>query len=555
MEGPSIDQLLVDVGKSDTLLAVFRGTAESDVDGVPKFTPDTCRLLVRNIACRSYARGLLELCHLLNIADACATGRGSYYYFFWDSGLARPSAFRGYVRQALESGTFARDGFSAGGDGVTVDYPDGTFTVTYGRMPYLSALLDFVVNAIGFEAVDDAVAAMTAAGATRAAVSDAANGLARAVYEFLREHLPSAQNQRKFHRMTGFLKSRLGEDFDISMVDDQTVLDFWIAESPKPSEDGTDFVTFQTVLRSFVNIIRALQDAQSQHEMRYTRSIRTDREAGEVDPDAVLGAIEHGEERQNPLDELEQEPVNAAKFLNKTEAGDLKLVLDSGAEALRLPVSVLRAIVFGKAQGRISQALRRKADSAEMQALFRDAAEETYDQRRAQLEGRLEHIRNVQLAAVHILIRARRTEAVDAILTLWPDLDLGPVAEALRSAEPAADNVVALHGDRVTDRFVALLEDPDRVGPALAEGIGEARRAFKGISRIGFRDDEVDEDGVIEAHAMAVPLLDGIAQQVRAYLGRLDGVPLPGDGWQGLCQSDRNLFAAHFRLLYEGART
>ncbi len=555
MEGPSIDQLLVEVGKSDTLLAVFRGTSESEVDGVPKFSPDTCRALVRHIACRSYARSLLELCHLLNIADACVTGRGGYLYFFWDSGPARPSAFRGYVRQAIDAGGFGRDGFTVASEGVTVDYPDGTFTVTFGRMPYLSAMLDFVVNAIGFEAVDEAVAAMTGAGPTRAAVSDAANGLARAVYEFLREHLPSAQNQRKFQRLTAFLKAELGEGFDISMVDDQTVLNFWLAESPKPSEDGTDFRTFQTVLRSFVHIIRALEDAQSQHDMRHTRSIGTDREAGEVDPDAVLGAIEHGGERHNPLDGLGQEPMSAVKFLNKQELGDLELVLETGAEALRLPISILRAIVFGRAQGRISQALRRKADRAELRELFRNAAEETYDQRRAVLENRLEHIRRVQLAAVHALIRSRRSEAVEAILTLWPALDLAPVAEMLKASGGATGNVVALHGDRITDRFIDLLEDPQQVGPELAEAIAEARRAYKGISRQGFGEQEADADLVIEAHARAVPLLDDIAKQVQAYLGRLDGVALPDGGWDGLCQADRDRFAAHFEVLYEGAMT
>jgi len=545
MEGPSIDQLLVEVGKSDTLLAAFRCTSESEVDGVPKFAPDTCRALVRRIACRSYARGLLELCHLLNIADASATGHRSCFHFFWESGPARSSAFRGYVRQALDQGGFARDGFSVSGEGVTVDYPDGTFTVTYGRMPYLSALLDFVANAVGFEVIDDAVSELIAAGPTRAAVSEASNRLSRDVYKFLQDHLPSAQNQRKFHSISQFLKARLGDQFDVSMVDDQTVLDFWMAESANPDEDGTDFMMFQTVLKSFVNIIRALEDAQSQHDMRHTRSIGMDREAGEVDPDSVLGAIEHGEERRSLLEELEQAPLNTVKFLNKTEVTDLKLVLENDAEALRLPVSVLRAGVFGKAQSRISQALRRKADRAELTALFREAASETYEQRLAQLEALLDHIRNVQRAATHVLVRARRAEAVEAILALWPDLDLKPVADALSSG-PVADNVVALHGGRVSERFVDLLEDASRVGPDLAAAVGEARRAFKGISRNGFRDDDIDKEDVIAAHALAFPVLDGIAQQVRAYLSRLDTVTLPAGGWEGLCEADRDRFAAHF---------
>lgn len=555
MEGPSIDQMLVEVGKSETLLAVFQTTCESDVDGVPKFTHDTCRTLMRHIACRSYARGLLELCHLLNIADAGAVGRGGYVYFFWDSGPARSRSFRGYVRRTMEAGGFTREGFEAGAEGVTATYPDGTFMVTYGRMPYLSALLDFVVNAVGFTVIDDALAEMKAAGPTRSAVSDAANGLARAVYDFLREHLPSAQNQRKFQRMTGFLKEAMDGDFDTAMIDDQTVLDFWLAESPKPSEDGTDFRTFQTVLKTFVQLIRSLDDAQSQHEMRHTRSIGTDREAGEVDPDAILAAIEHGEERQNPLLALGAPPLDAVKFLNKQEHVDLELVLDSGVEALRLPVSILRATVFGKAQGRISQALRRRAKADELEALFRDGAEESYLDRRALWDSRLAHIRRVQMAAIHALVRGKRSEAVEAILTLWPDLDLAPVAEALKSAEPAGGNVVSLHGGRVTERFMDLLEDPKAVGPDLAEAIAEARRAFKGIARQGFRDDEADQPEVGDAHAQAVPVLEIVAKQLLAFLGRLDTIDIPGGDWDGLYQADRDRFSAQFRLLYQGDMT
>ena len=74
MSSAMVESLVLDAGKSPELVAALSLVMEADVNGEPKFTPRDCRELTKVITCRTYAKPLLELCHLVRIADACAQG-------------------------------------------------------------------------------------------------------------------------------------------------------------------------------------------------------------------------------------------------------------------------------------------------------------------------------------------------------------------------------------------------------------------------------------------------------------------------------------------------
>ena len=64
------ERMLLEAGKSSELANVFRTVADTEADGVAKFSDSLCRDLVRTVVCRVYAPPLLELCHLIRAADA-----------------------------------------------------------------------------------------------------------------------------------------------------------------------------------------------------------------------------------------------------------------------------------------------------------------------------------------------------------------------------------------------------------------------------------------------------------------------------------------------------
>ena len=176
--GAAAERMLLEADKSVELANVFRVVADAEADGVPKFSEPLCRDLVRAIVCRVYAPPLLELCHLIRAAESCA---GGYEAFFWGSGPARAAAFRAYAEGNLVPTT----GVTAMTSGLKLGYADSDFTVTYSRMPFLSALLEFLVTSIGYRPVDDAVEPLRARGTTAKQVSAVAKDMASQVYAYL----------------------------------------------------------------------------------------------------------------------------------------------------------------------------------------------------------------------------------------------------------------------------------------------------------------------------------------------------------------------------------
>ena len=403
----SAEQLTLHDATSAGLKAVFRTVAETEMDGLPKYSPSVCRNLAKTIACRIYAPAILELCHLVNIADACGFGRDRCERFFWDSGTANAANFRSYIDRATATGGWRRSGFERLGSGIEIAYSDGEFTIAFGRMPFLSALAEFLLTALGYERVDAVLTALLAEEPSRKTVSDRANDLSRAVYEFLKEHLPTAQHQRKFHQLVDFAAGRHGVHFGPADIDDETIIAFWQEKSLAAQSDATDFKTYQTVFKSFVRLIQSLERAREIVAVEDPAVLGTDHDAGEFNPKTIVAAVDRIEEPVNVLLALEESALNRVKLLNRKEFGELSAIFDCGQVLAAVKRSFLRNEVFGKAQRRITQSLRRKGGGEPVAARIRDSATEDYDGCIARYGALLEHTERVLLASLYCLVRLK----------------------------------------------------------------------------------------------------------------------------------------------------
>lgn len=556
MAGVSAEQLILEVGKSSELVAAFQMVAEAEMDGEPKFSPQICRDLAKAIACRTYAKAVLELCHLVRVADAVA-GRAGYEMFFWGGGVARASAFRAQILDAVRRRGGRVPGLTVGDSGVAVGYPDGSFTITFGRMPFLSAFLEFLITTVGYADADGLLRGTLGAGTTQKTVSQQANALSRQIYDYLKDHLPTAQNQRKFRRLIDFMVGQAGEDFEAASVDDAAIFDFWCAESAGTTADGADFKTFPATFKAFIRLRQTLACAADYRAIGNAKVIGFDREAGEVDPDAILGMIETVDDYHSPLTALEEPPAGAIKFLNRRETLALTLLFDCGEAAFALPLSLMRCEVFGKGQGQITQALRRKVDDDELRGLIADCAPETYVDRQQDLGDISTHLSRVLLASLHALARNRDRQAINLVMALRPDLDFSAVGELLK-VEPAGGsgsgggNVVVLRAAAFSDRFLASIEDAERVGPEIAGLMAEARKAFRGLSRQGFDDKSLDDPQVAKGFTEGAPVLIEIGAQVSAFVDLLGRLTLPYGDWNRQFAADKIAFSKQFECLYGG---
>ena len=539
MNAAVAERLLLEADKSAELANAFRTVADAEADEQPKFTEVICRDLVRTVVCRVYALPLLELCHLIRAADGCA---GGYEAFFWGGGPARAGAFRGYAERNLVS----LPGIAAAKTGLKLDYPGGTFTVTYSRMPFLSAMLEFLVTVIGYRAVDDVIEPLRARGATGKQVSNAAKELASQLYAYLKEHLSSAQSQRKFRRLIAFLDRAADDSPDA--IDDALILDFWLEESA--SDEGADFKTFRAVYLAFLRFIQALAAAQNRDGLENVKVLGADRSAGEAEPHELEYGLETVGETENPLDKLADDPCSAVRFLTKTEARSLELLVESDTVADRLPLSVLRCEVFGAAQARITQGLRRRLAPDAFLALIDDSVAQDYAECRARFSALAEHVERSLLASFHALAEAGRAEAITVLLRLRPDLDYSSLAAQFAVTGPEDDNVIPFAPHGVAARFATLLAATDSLTEPLRNFVTDAKTAYAGLSRQGFRDRDMADPAVADGFAAGEAPLFALRTRLSAFgqvLARAGG---DDAAYGSQFERDRILFLRQFRVLY-----
>ena len=340
----TVETLVLDAGQSSELAAAFSLVDDTDIDGEPRFSPKVCHELKKVIVCRTYTTPVLELCHLVRIADACSNGAG-YEMFFWGGGAARASAFRAQATMAGDLPLCEVDE-----NGVNAFYPDGRLSVSFGRMPFLSAFMEFLITALGYETVDGALRPITEADVTAEIVSAQANGLSKSIYNYLKEHLPAVQAQRKFRRLISFMEDEKGADFQLGDVDDECIMAFWERVSGEVGDGGADFKTFAAAFKAFVRLGQVLEHALDLHGLERAQPIGSDRDAGEIDPERLSELLDDVSEELNPLLALCDGPAAAIKFLNKREFEALETLFESGRTGLGMPLSLMRAKPSAKAR-------------------------------------------------------------------------------------------------------------------------------------------------------------------------------------------------------------
>ena len=97
---------------------------------------------------------------------------------------------------------------------------------------------------------------------------------------------------------------------------------------------------------------------------------------------------------------------------------------------------------------------------------------------------------------------------------------------------------------------MALLEDPDQAGPELAGLMADAHASYRGLSRKGFTDADVEDEenlGVFEAGA---DILSQLKVTLQNFTDRLGQMVLEGEDWRDQYQLDRQIFAQQFKKLY-----
>ncbi|MDP6563658.1 MAG: hypothetical protein QF578_02430 [Alphaproteobacteria bacterium] len=526
------DDGLLDGGADGQMLADFGALADATgPSGEPKFPPRPLAHLARFLVGRGGGPNrdapLFELCHLVNAVDAAGGTTDGRWGFFLGQDLVRARSCRQHLREMLSADGWCRGGFEMTADGVSITYADDAFSLSFGRMPFLVALFEFLATMENYQGLNDGLDVMVQEAGSRRAVQDAANRIAAELRQYRNRHLDRGGNDEAFATIQGFMHGRVGEEQgDRWRLDDAAILTFWRQHNLGACK------TYRKAFEHFADFLDAVTTASARQAGAAAAPLGADRETGEVEPDDLSHArspLDDLAAWRDPLPLLDQGPAAEIKFFTKSgERDPLAPLMAFGPFAVRLPLAFLRYLSFGAVQTQISQGLRIHPGQPVLVDHLSCAEAESYPERR-DLYGRLlEHLGRMQKATYYALRQAR--------------------------AEAVGDNVMALGaaGDgRMFERARRDLADEDEFSEAEQAALeDEGAREFRRISRRGFDEEALADEDRQEGFRIGAGVLYAVGNVLSRYLGELGKLDGDGAGLASLLEADRATFAGEFGKLY-----
>ena len=440
---------------------------------------------------------LYELCHLVNIADACGFTGDERMLFFMGAERVSPAVVIKQINGKLAENGWRRGGFEADDKGVAITYADGEFSVRFGRMPLLVALYEFLAGMDDFtffNELNDIFDEMLSGPVTMKSIKAATGRLASKFRKYRHTHMDWARHEEKFDRIAPFLTEHAVDGK--WRVDDPAILDFWLLHS-----HGKEFKGYKTVFDAFVTLLRTIQRASLGKSAEGARTMGLDYEAGEVDVgDDARMSFDDFSEWRSPFATFDEAGLKDIKFFKaSSERKPIEMLMHYGPDASRLPLAFLRLEAFGPLQSGITTDLqvKRGKDSIRKRITCDDAV--PYAEKEGQYHGSLDHITRLQKAVLHLL--SGRDEEMDV-----SDVDEGVVAGLLQNA----------------------------------------REAFDGMKRKGFHRLALDEER-LEAFRCAGDALVAMSNQLHGYLGKVSGLK---SGFDEQFENDKIVFRAQFEKMY-----
>ena len=498
MDAQDARRHVIEAGLSNELQVAFYNAGEATAaDGGLMFSRVVSRDLAKAVTCRTYTSLVLQLCHLVNIADAAGDGGWEALFFSGDRAASR--TFRRLFGERLAVRGWRRTGFDVTNVGITITYEDGEFQVPYSRMPVLAALIYLLLETVGFVEVDEILSNMLKNSTRKHTVSETANRMSSRLYDYLSTHLRPKQEQAKFEQIVSFLKAKT--DGGEVEIDDAMILGFW--QDQIQLNDNNDFKQYRSALRAFVAFAQAIEGGRSKIAVTRPAAIGEDRAAGEISPDILPEDLELEDDWQSPLIELDSEPASAIRFLNQQERKDLTLIMDWGPLALSWPLSLLRHETFGFTQSRLTQAARAGADGAEITRIASCADTENFATRIARISELHGRVLETLKASAWIL----RQES------------------GKQEAEHEDDEVI----------------DSKAM---------EARRAFKKLNRQGFSEDALGAPDLVAGHRAGVSPMLRLRDRLDQWCNKAHALGDVPPGLGKLFEKDTICFRDEFHRLY-----
>ena len=462
-------------GVSDELIGLLAALREtpSMLTSHDKFAPADINDLSQAIICRNYGHSCLRLSYLLAgvVLTASAKGQNAdqktspLLQVFWLDEMVTAKRFREYfagteLPNLVFDGSFLKYSF----DGESFD-------ISPTQVGYLSAFLEFLVNVIPHVLNK---AEQQLAKPSVKAVKAFATELQTELYQFLKSHLSEAQDMRRYRFIFNWLDEQKSE------VSDASVLQFW-QQVAISDDDGLGFKRFRTVAENFSSYVQAVAIGNSKKALSYCASIGYEADDGELNP-------EHLEHLINDNDDgLDVEWLGGnPKFLSKQQLVLIEPILSAGIARDKIPLTLLRASVFGDWQAQIIQATRNKAkDKNAVTDKLAQGCVTDYHQYFTHLKKLKDDIARVQSALLHIFASLEQGEFFSQAAFVLEQ----PLLDKLQQQLVDCHKQIEGNGmyELAVEQFFKQLSEFRLQNPEINEPLTEAQKMFNANNKVGFK--------------------------------------------------------------------
>ena len=511
------------------LLAALRETA-SMLTPHDKFAPADINDLSQAIICRNYGHSCLRLSYLLCGVVLVANSRGQsnpLLQVFWLDEMVTAKRFREYfagteLPNLVFDGSFLK--FSFDGE---------SFDISPIQVGYLSAFLEFFVNVIPNILTK---AEEQLAKASAKAVKGFATELQTELYQFLKSHLSEAQDMRRFRFISNWLTQQQCEVSDVS------VLHFW-QQVAISDDDGLGFKRFRTVADNFGSYVQAVAIGNSKKALSYCASIGYEADDGELNP-------EHLEHLINDNDDgLDVEWLGGnPKFLSKQQLVLIEPILTAGIARDKIPLTLLRASVFGDWQAQIIQATRNKAkDKNAVADKLEQGCESDYHQYVIHLKKLKDDIKKVQSALLHIFASLEQGEFFSQAAFVLEQALLDKLQQQLVDCHKQIEG----HGmyELAVEQFFKQLAAFRLQNPEINEPLTEAQKMFNANNKVGFKHLPAVDD--LPVYRLGGETLAHCSSILVNFLQKTQPIVADNQIGKDIFAADFDIFKAMFNKMYE----
>ena len=542
---------LQDDGPSNTLRAILTSTLEiTTADGQPRHSERAQQNLISVIASHSYAKIIFPLCHFMVVG---ARRNIPLYYWF---AMTKPmtasnlaSSLQSFCNQtSIDNHTIARNHLV-----IPMATGNYTFDVNLSYIAKHSAFFDLIMEIVGYERLEILYNKLAHA-ENQHDIASVSNDLAREIYQFLKDHFPTASTEKKARLMHDFLSKCVGKNATVSISDinDALIIDFWLEFS---LDAKSKFRLFSNCAHSWITYRQAIRLAASN---RFQKGASLDAlneqglaEIGRIEQDAaqeIFDEMTEGQSAPARLQQIKPSVMKTVKLVNAAEFDHLAQLIRFGNEGQTLVLTILRLVTFGPVQAKLVEASRkRNMVSGTMQNLAEDDA---YDRVFDHIKTLSDTIHGLTEAAAFSLYLARSSTFIYAGVPLANTQE--QEALTLASAKIRASLTEPMDEILLAEKISAeLLEKLPKIMPVFFARLQQARKRFrrKGLGKLPNGDLKTwigELTNGIEVLSDVLPMLNRLTSANPALKNFHTKQPT----LKSCFAEDRDIFFAQFRQIY-----